>query len=742
MSAYVHADNKALAVAQMYALGGALPEPLGPGSKEKKSALQALGRAIGLELEVVPGKNECGRLIAEAVNVAWDEACYSAGDTITLQGMNRLLDGVVTWKISTGSVLEEAILDMLSQVDPVHLTPIGHEEQESVTADAETTEQDIADRVARLSQSKTPPDGVSGSRASLESIDVGIADGTWRECLSEVQGWLRFSDDIDDSSAEAFDASLRRLLDLAPDSSFEVLLVALAERLEQAVALCERFEPSLASLDEGGATITSATQDWIAAWEELTEEADSESSGPIKAHAKTWPIMQFRQHAEDGDLELSPSYQRADVWPTRDAQQLIESVLRGIPLPSVILLQLDSESRTRYEVVDGKQRLTSILRFIARHPIALEIVEQKAREWNEPDLISIFQSDYPQFRKMWKKHESETLTTQVERTMYFPFALRSGEVKPLSGELEAFRGKYYSQIRQQPVTVVGNKKTVQSIFEQVSNYEVPVLVYEQVTSKQIHEVFSLYNKQGKHLNAEEIRNALYHELDFMRALLVTAGDSDDIGIVAPFLMEEWHDLESTAGVLDEYGFAKAGFKRTKLLSWVAATLLYEDGRPDARSTANQINGLLRRVKDDRGDPLRNQTTILSSMLLLDHAIDAHAVIPVEVWAPSFKVAKAGRWQELQLVATLVALGAARMVHGEDLEDVVEAKLNVIADRSRSDKWKRPQKTQSKVQWTYTATVAGELMAILEVDPAAADYSLRGMYGHSGLGALLDLARID
>ena len=55
-----------------------------------------------------------------------------------------------------------------------------------------------------------------------------------------------------------------------------------------------------------------------------------------------------------------------------------------------------------------------------------------------------------------------------------------------------------------------------------------MITYKQVTSEQIHEVFSLYNKQGKHLNAEEIRNALYHHLAFMKALVVTAGDSGTV----------------------------------------------------------------------------------------------------------------------------------------------------------------------------------------------------------------------
>ena len=90
---YEGATSKAEAVARMYALGRQPAEPLGPGSKEKRSALEALGRAVGLDLTETPGKVECGRRIAAAVGATWDAECYSRGDTITLTGLNRLLEG-------------------------------------------------------------------------------------------------------------------------------------------------------------------------------------------------------------------------------------------------------------------------------------------------------------------------------------------------------------------------------------------------------------------------------------------------------------------------------------------------------------------------------------------------------------------------------------------------------------------------------------------------------------------------
>ena len=81
------------------------------------------------------------------------------------------------------------------------------------------------------------------------------------------------------------------------------------------------------------------------------------------------------------------------------------------------------------------------------------------------------------------------------------------------------------------------------MFELATDYMIPLIEYSRATQKQIHEVFNLYNKQGKHLNAEEIRNVVFHDIDFMRALLVVSGDNQDVAAVAPFLQSEWENFE-------------------------------------------------------------------------------------------------------------------------------------------------------------------------------------------------------
>jgi hypothetical protein len=85
------ARNKLEAVSRLGRLNGAGPETLGPGSKERKSVLVNLGRALGLTLDERLSKPELGAALAEALGTTWDASCWSTGSTLTLVGLNRLL---------------------------------------------------------------------------------------------------------------------------------------------------------------------------------------------------------------------------------------------------------------------------------------------------------------------------------------------------------------------------------------------------------------------------------------------------------------------------------------------------------------------------------------------------------------------------------------------------------------------------------------------------------------------------
>ena len=96
---------------------------------------------------------------------------------------------------------------------------------------------------------------------------------------------------------------------------------------------------------------------------EGADEADLNASATVlnlqKADRSLW---EFKRWHDDGDLVLDPEWQRNYVWSRPQASKLIESFLLNIPVPVVYLSQTQDQ---RYEVIDGLQRLTSVLDYFA-----------------------------------------------------------------------------------------------------------------------------------------------------------------------------------------------------------------------------------------------------------------------------------------------------------------------------------------------------------------------------------------
>lgn len=66
-----------------------------------------------------------------------------------------------------------------------------------------------------------------------------------------------------------------------------------------------------------------------------------------------------------GQLNLDPPYQRRSVWSSQYRDYFIDSVFRNFPTQSIFLeIVVDPERPTEYRVIDGKQRLTSIISFM------------------------------------------------------------------------------------------------------------------------------------------------------------------------------------------------------------------------------------------------------------------------------------------------------------------------------------------------------------------------------------------
>ena len=108
------------------------------------------------------------------------------------------------------------------------------------------------------------------------------------------------------------------------------------------------------------------TQDDVLEGDEKNSSSEEYPFTQIKIDKDQFSIFELKRKHEHEDIKrkdiiIDPEFQRNFVWGRAQKSELIESILMGIPLPVIYLFeQLDGKK----QVVDGRQRLTSIFEFM------------------------------------------------------------------------------------------------------------------------------------------------------------------------------------------------------------------------------------------------------------------------------------------------------------------------------------------------------------------------------------------
>ncbi|EMR5619529.1 DUF262 domain-containing protein [Salmonella enterica] len=90
------------------------------------------------------------------------------------------------------------------------------------------------------------------------------------------------------------------------------------------------------------------------------EEVITNKRNSLKADRLDMSFGELMNMFEDGDLFITPEYQRAFRWSNFQQTRFIESVLLGIPIPPIFVAEDD---KGKWEVVDGLQRISTIFSF-------------------------------------------------------------------------------------------------------------------------------------------------------------------------------------------------------------------------------------------------------------------------------------------------------------------------------------------------------------------------------------------
>jgi 5-methylcytosine-specific restriction endonuclease McrA len=87
--------------------------------------------------------------------------------------------------------------------------------------------------------------------------------------------------------------------------------------------------------------------------------------GEIQYQADQKTVQTIIHHYENDQLNLEPGFQRSSVWSESDRGKLIDSILRNYPLPSIFLYKRYEAGNLIYDVIDGKQRIETLLFFMS-----------------------------------------------------------------------------------------------------------------------------------------------------------------------------------------------------------------------------------------------------------------------------------------------------------------------------------------------------------------------------------------
>ncbi|HHQ4590699.1 TPA: DUF262 domain-containing protein, partial [Aeromonas veronii] len=89
-------------------------------------------------------------------------------------------------------------------------------------------------------------------------------------------------------------------------------------------------------------------------------------SNILNRETNTITVANFWENYLLEKYNFDPIYQRKSVWSDEKQSFFIDSLLKNFPMPPIFLhQQIDDETgKTKYDIIDGKQRLTSIIRFL------------------------------------------------------------------------------------------------------------------------------------------------------------------------------------------------------------------------------------------------------------------------------------------------------------------------------------------------------------------------------------------
>ncbi len=93
----------------------------------------------------------------------------------------------------------------------------------------------------------------------------------------------------------------------------------------------------------------------------------------------SFTIKELMTLIESNRIDLKPYYQRNEIWSKNDQQDLIDSIIKGYPLPNFFIYK---KNDFEFEMVDGQQRSKTIFKFYSN-----QIINANGKLFEEIDMF-------------------------------------------------------------------------------------------------------------------------------------------------------------------------------------------------------------------------------------------------------------------------------------------------------------------------------------------------------------------
>ncbi|WP_319412001.1 DUF262 domain-containing protein [uncultured Cohaesibacter sp.] len=186
----------------------------------------------------------------------------------------------------------------------------------------------------------------------------------------------------------------------------------------------------------------------------------------VKTDSYPMSIGELASMYEEGEIILRPEYQRYFRWTPEQKSKLIESILIGLPLPSVFVAQ---DEDGNWEVVDGMQRLSTIFDFMGQlDKVAIKNEYYKKFSELSDDLYYLSEFEGKSWKDLSRRIQLDFKRTKIQLTIL----LRETD---LDAKFELFQrlnsgGTAISGQELRNAIMAGKNKNTLDWFERLAQY--------------------------------------------------------------------------------------------------------------------------------------------------------------------------------------------------------------------------------------------------------------------------------